>query len=492
MTKKVFPRALLISPRISTQRIAIANALLAQQKKNLAATPTHPLIFGAEFIGSGYDIFHRYGSAESIKLPVFDFSKATAFGEYSYQGAGKWSVPQPVHVATIGATERDMRSGATIREFSSSLSVDAGLSASFLGFGGEVKANYSSTEWHKSQNYFTDFSFRQSLYSLRLDTSSSAARALLGTAAKQAIESGSPDKLFDLYGTHVLSGCVMGGALQQLAVTNVTEYKSTTSIKVAAEASFDWGLLGASANLSVASKAAASEFELASDDNVEVIGGSSPFQAMAYGSGFEKWTGSIVKAPVMVGFTPNTTWAPLTPIWTLASKASRQTVLKNAFADYCKKKAKDIDLFGPLLAELQVIHGETSGVTPPGGFKKIDVDLNKGAGGEFMYLCCQQMSKVDMEAKSVKPITDVAIVFGENAAAPAGYTKLGVDLNKSVGGDFIYLCYRRGAFENAIRGLIIVHGNDGSVMPAKPYVRIAKDLNKGAGGEWIYLCYTKV
>jgi hypothetical protein len=44
------------------------------------------------------------------------------------------------------------------------------------------------------------------------------------------------------------------------------------------------------------------------------------------------------------------------------------------------------------------------------------------------------------------PITDLCIITGKSKdiQAPVGYTKVEGDLNKGTGGNFVYLCYHRG------------------------------------------------
>src|SRR5204863_4248815 len=90
-------------------------------------------------------------------------------------------------------------------------------------------------------------------------------------------------------------------------------------------------------------------------------------------------------------------------------------------------------------------------------------------------------------------ITDLAVAHGnsDKVAAPAGFTKIGVDLNKGAGGEFIYLCYRKGGTTPPIDGLTVIFGRD--AQPKLPFVKIDVDLNKGAGSAtpFIWLCYKR-
>jgi hypothetical protein len=122
------------------------------------------------------------------------------------------------------------------------------------------------------------------------------------------------------------------------------------------------------------------------------------------------------------------------------------------------------------------------GSTTPAGYEKIDKDLNKGAGGNYIYLYYSK--RTDLE-----PITSLYVAVGDssNVTVPEGYTKIDSDLNKGAGGKYIYLCYTRNPYFGSIKGLEVTFGDD----IVSGYTKIDVDLNKGCGGEYIYLWYKK-
>ena len=80
----------------------------------------------------------------------------------------------------------------------------------------------------------------------------------------------------------------------------------------------------------------------------------------------------------------------------------------------------------------------------PGSYTKNPHDLNKNAGGKFIYLWTSH------SASDGKPIKAINAFFGENADMPTGYTvvnvnntKTAADLNKDAGGEYIYLGIHR-------------------------------------------------
>ena len=121
----------------------------------------------------------------------------------------------------------------------------------------------------------------------------------------------------------------------------------------------------------------------------------------------------------------------------------------------------------------------SSGTQPPPGYTKINIDLNQGAGGDYLYLCYK---------KGVgAPITGLAVTL--NGGAPptdAVYTRINIDLNRNAGGDYVWLWYTKDPACTTIRN-VHIQPNQGA-WPAG-YTRIPVDLNSDAGGAYIYLCY---
>jgi hypothetical protein len=93
------------------------------------------------------------------------------------------------------------------------------------------------------------------------------------------------------------------------------------------------------------------------------------------------------------------------------------------------------------------------------------------------------------------PITDVIAITEKTPDVPPGYVKIPVDLNKGSGGRYIYLCYTRGAGP-AVTDLEVVFGKNaqaaaGYQFVMNPHNNARQDLNEGAGGEYIFLTYSR-
>ncbi|MBD2208215.1 hypothetical protein H6G33_38210 [Calothrix sp. FACHB-1219] len=139
------------------------------------------------------------------------------------------------------------------------------------------------------------------------------------------------------------------------------------------------------------------------------------------------------------------------------------------------------------ITNLKVITGHSDSILPPPGYIKVPVDLNRGAGGLFIYLCYQRSNGI--------PITGLKFLEGEDAEPSSGsdYNKIDVDLNKRAGGKFIYLAYKKGN-GNPITDIIFqATKKNNQQIPRDhnqvPYKKIDVDLNKGAEGAFIYTYY---
>lgn len=143
------------------------------------------------------------------------------------------------------------------------------------------------------------------------------------------------------------------------------------------------------------------------------------------------------------------------------------------------------------LDDIDVITSSDPNFPPPPGFEKIDSDLNKGAKGDFVYLCAKWGSRPD-------GIVDLHAIIGDNPgsmAPPGGYEIIRKDLNKGSGGKYIFLCYRRSTTEPSIKYIKVLNRPDkrgASSGYALGWLhRVELDLNSSVGGNYIMLYYNK-
>ncbi|MFH8343709.1 hypothetical protein [Streptomyces sp. NPDC018045] len=135
---------------------------------------------------------------------------------------------------------------------------------------------------------------------------------------------------------------------------------------------------------------------------------------------------------------------------------------------------------------LMVLEGDEQ---EPEGWTKISKDLNAGAGGQYLYFAFETDSKLAAPNAAFGPITDI-IFLSKGDEPPHGYRKLNKDLNAGAGGEYIYAAYTRNAEQGSpINALDVALTDNRDYQPPKPWERYDRDLNAGAGGKYVYLLH---
>lgn len=140
------------------------------------------------------------------------------------------------------------------------------------------------------------------------------------------------------------------------------------------------------------------------------------------------------------------------------------------------------------IADIMVVHSKTKEkIIIPEGYEIIDVDLNEGAGGDYIYFCIKR------DTTKENGIDDIKFLCGNtsNLSCPVGYEKVNVDLNKGAGGKYIYLCKHRGS-KNPLIDIKVIRSNTKDAAIPEGYYKIPQDLNEGTKGKYIYLCYLRM
>ena len=132
------------------------------------------------------------------------------------------------------------------------------------------------------------------------------------------------------------------------------------------------------------------------------------------------------------------------------------------------------------ITDLYVVYNDAS---PPPGYQKINIDISKGAGGEYVYLCYSRST-------NEKPITNIQVFVGSKKQH--GYKVIDRDLNKGSGGAYLYVGYSRNPSFKPITEVNILQGSERNIYPSSDdWVRVDQDCNEGAGGTYTYVVYKK-
>ncbi|KAK9531094.1 hypothetical protein VZT92_010542 [Zoarces viviparus] len=120
-----------------------------------------------------------------------------------------------------------------------------------------------------------------------------------------------------------------------------------------------------------------------------------------------------------------------------------------------------------------------------GGFRKLNVDLNKGAGGKSSFLWYKTGSRS-------AAITKIQLTFNAQMSVgliKAGYTKIPRPICHVPGADPIYIWFFQGSTEYDIPIVdlcITDNPANEALLFREGWERVSCDLNRKAGGDWVY------
>ena len=404
------------------------------------------LINGIENLGSGYDVFDQFADASKVKAPILDYRALNEDGL--------------VEMKTLEHSTFHTTSGSSISEYSNSLSVSVGISGSYMFFSGSVRTNFSKSRYSYDSYSFATYHSMINKYQLRIPTDWNAddLKPYLSIQAKNKINdiSIAPFDIFQIYGTHCLTGVVVGGRLDYSISARTRDIKENVSIGVYAEASFSVGLGSGSINTEVIDSTEYAQFASSMEKHLEVYGGSSELgQHIINKDDYDAWISSVGDNHVFCNYTQN----GLIPIWKFCEDDSRRAELEGAYAAWAIDRAitvnpapraciLDIKIFdGPSLANPYKINGRD--------YYRLPYDLNRSVDnswGEETYIYYLP----GMENDTMPPIAEICTINetdGEELAdLPIGFVKIEDNLNQYYfsitsgiyyKGDEIFLAYRR-------------------------------------------------
>jgi len=446
------------------------------------------VLSGKDFLGRGYDVFSNYADPIEVKAKVLDFEAMNDDGL--------------IEQIQLEKSEFQTIEGESVSDYMSKLSVNAGVSGSYAGFSGSVEVNFDESHYTHSEYSFATVETLIEKYSARitLGTSTATLKNYLTDDASAAINDPDvdPEEVFISFGTHILRGIIIGGRLDYNVSANMSLVQTSQSIGVFAEAGYERAF-SVDVSSETVSASEMSSFNSVRKKSLKVYGGSSEYGQYIIsedGAGYAPWIESIKDNPVFCDFDRTT---PIVPIWDLCNDPTRTAALESGYADYALKRA--INPTGtPRQCVVDIkLYDLGSGYSGPNptadGYVLLPQDLNEGAGGDYIYILVKYGLDTDPNR-----ITGVHIRNTDNGdpwipgyIQPVGFC----DLNRSAGGDYIYLYFSRGGSQ-VIRS-IATKNNDGKYFYSKPgtfsykddegrtYAWDYHDLNEGAGGDYIYL-----
>ncbi len=379
----------------------------------------------------------------------------------------------------------------SINEYLKKLNTITSLSGNYNFFSGSLQVDFELSELRKRIHEYTKIIDLVEKWKLALPYSNIGNLAnILKKDVKNDLYGGlDPFELFDKYGTHFLQEVIVGAKCEYTISTDQISYRKTENIETIAELSYKRFTNQISLKEELDYGTDINEFNRSSNIVVKVLGGSPEYGKYIQLSGnYEKWIESIQGNPIFCNFSDNS----LAPIWDLCPDGARKEELKKAYQSYASNKSKPLPQY--CISNLAVIGSSNSNIAPPYGYTKIDKDLNAGAGGEYIYICYKD--DLDDQSYPNNPITDIDVIIANSLndaknKCPANYTLIEYDLNKGAGGKYVYVCYSKQTNNEPVRSINIMEGSSSDIPASYGYIKIDKDLNAEAGGKYIYLCYSR-
>ena len=443
-------------------------------------------------LGRGYNVFGQYAHVDSLKQPVLDIEKLLQ--------------DQKVEAIRYDYGYDDSITARSIRSYSSQMSTVLDASGKYLGFGGSVKVNFDSSRTEQLDNYFATHRWIVKKYGVYIDGTTNLKNYLLPEAKQMINDKNIPAKtVFATFGHYVLVDAITGGRIDYSITANARASTTFENFKIAAKADFNALIAKASASGSYQNVQNRSEYEGSKYEKFKCYGGEFIINSGSLKNDpslLDKWEKTLEEHGNLVEF-GNTTTRPLVPIWELCSDSARAAYLKAEFekmniamANYNKwpveKYVVDVTFVtagNEFAARAQC----------PAGYQLINADLNAGAGGDYIYLCYKLGENAD------DAITDFFMEY-TGSAAPSGtatishnannvpYTRIGIDLNKGAGGEFIYLWYTKAKTKSPVKDMGVAFDNAGWPDYESVFwlnTQSPADVNKSVGGATIIIKFKR-
>ena len=244
-------------------------------------------------VGYSYDATETYANPDAVRLEVFDTGRLIKKGLLT------------TNSADIKLSDNTI-TGSSVNEMSNKLSVKAGVSGSYMGFKGEVKASFN-TDYSQSLNHeyaitFLDLlvrraSLSKSIEALKDEYMTEDAYVDINGAPiiirnKKRIrypntEEGLKSLVRD-YGTHVVVKSGLGGRIRRAMDVDISDITSSYDIKAYAKASYE-GVVDANVEVDENYKEAFKENKSSITINSHVLGGDENLaKTLSTQSGFTK------------------------------------------------------------------------------------------------------------------------------------------------------------------------------------------------------------
>lgn len=262
---------------------------------------------------------------------TYDIPRSVNFEDYQVSAVGK------------------METGTSISSYQSMLAVSAQVSAGYAAYSGSVSGSWSDTVTATKEEYFATAFDTWSLYKLGFSvhdvdlTTTDYNNSPTGLCISPELQHGfdllvtdtsgtNAMTFFDLYGTHILTGMVVGGQTRQDYQGSQSSFTDEQDFQVCAGAKYDAGIGSAAFESTTSGASTKHESSVQSYESITVIGGSTSsmqnLRSHPSPESYAAWSDTVPTYPAFIDYIPD---GGTIPVWLLCTDAAKRNYLQNVF-----------------------------------------------------------------------------------------------------------------------------------------------------------------
>ena len=441
-----------------------------------------------KWIGYGYNALNSdYISSKNVIGPLLNVNES--------------------HISIENVSDSNIikESGSSLIEMIKKINASAKFGVDLLLFGGSFSQEFYRETKTSELNAFTRIMGMHIRQRRFLKGGISKAKELLNPRFAADLDGNMPPiEIFKTYGTHLIVDLFAGGRVIADFKTEKTISETTERVKEKLDASFDLVFKG---NVNADVTRIIAEVEKGTKSTIKTVGGAA-YEGIGFASfpqANKNWVNSLAPDNYDICDLPDGTNSFI-PLWMLCTNIFRQEALEKALAAESVRFNNDLLNSELFVVDYRFVSNSSESVAKqscPDGFTMIGKNLNEGTKGKKIYLCYKLGPRENAYTnffieRSSKGLKD-GIYNAKHAGYDVEYFRNGVDLNSGAGGDFIYMCGTKDKRFNPVKRLNVVYGNEDNKdwtslrwSGASGNNSVAADCNKGANGKYIFILQSNV
>lgn len=455
---------------------------------NLGAGSTNYLLYGYNVIANGYidsqNINKRYAILDSTKLQNSDFVNVDSTRSYTTYTTSNYasSLLEKFNASADVKYKGAIFSGGMKTEYSLSTEMNENEKLiKYIGFY-RVYEQYLVADNTRIRTLLSD-QFKQDLASLKTNSSNDAI-----------------DKIFINYGTHLIQQYYLGGRFDLNFNFTSSSLVTDEQLKVSVDAAYANYSGSATAQTQKDAKTVTDNSSITFKAvGGELITGTTPDAISQQFKGWLDSLKTLNDVCEIGNF--DAALLPIWELTDDTSVKTLLENRFNVLLEQAENNLRALDPKPKYITDIVVAADKNSGTANgmiPGNYIKVCLnpgtnngevyDANRSVGGDFIYIGYK------LGTDKSQAIYDIEVWNGKDKAEydynGRHYNKIDIDLNRHAHGDYIYLFYSKAKssdtqFIKEIRGTY----GEASLPSGWQWTRGKVDLNMGAGGWYIYLAY---